>query len=246
MRDWKKLVRERMSGLNLPPDLKEEVVSELAAHLEDGYQNEVARGLGESEASRHVLSEVQWNKLAREIRRATSKEESMNNRTRALWLPAMVNLTVAAVLLIILVELGADDRMTRSTWLAVNQLALDHRGHVWFFVLVYKLLEMIHPSWLLTLPLSAAAGCFMARRAQASAAVRLMVGLAPSLLWLAVFVAMSLEFELDRWQFPTGFPLEFSYFALSALGWIVLPAVPLLLGTLPFLREPNLSRAQTN
>ena len=102
MRDWKKLVRERMSGLNLPPDLKEEVVSELAAHLEDGYQNEVARGLGELEASRLVLSEVQWNKLAREIRRATSKEESMNNRTRALWLPAMVNLTIAAVLLIML------------------------------------------------------------------------------------------------------------------------------------------------
>jgi hypothetical protein len=246
MPDWSELVREKLATLNLPPSAKEEVISELAAHLEDGYQNEIARGLGESEASQHVLSEVQWNKLAREIRRATRKEESMNNRSRALWLPASVNLTVAAVLLIILVELGVDARMTRSSFLAIDQLSLDHPDHVRLFVLIYKLLGMIHLSWLLTLPFSAAAGCLMAKRAQASAAVRLIVGLAPSLLWLAVFVAMSLEFELDRWQFPTGFPLEFSYFALSALGWIVLPSVPLLLGTLPFLREPNLSRAETN
>ena len=246
MPDWKNLVRERMLALNLPPGAKEEVISELAAHLEDSYQNEIARGLGEAEASQHVLSEVRWNKLAREIRRATRKEKSMNNRTRALWLPAMVNLTVAAVLLTILVELGADDRMMRSSLLAIDQLAIDHPDHITFFVLIYKLLGTIHLAWLLALPLSSAAGCLMARRAQASAAVRLIVGLAPSLLWLAVFVAMSLEFELDRWQFPTGFPLEFSYFALSALGWIVLPAVPLLLGTLPFLRDPNLSRAQAN
>lgn len=246
MPDWNKLVRERMSGLNLPPDTKEEVISELAAHLEDGYQNEIARGLGEPEASQHVLSEVQWNKLAREIRRATCKEGSMNNRTRALWLPAIVNLTVAAVLLIILVGLGADARMTRSSMIALDQLALNHPDHLRLFALIYKPLGIIHLSWLLTLPLSAAAGCLMARRAQASTAVRLVVGLAPSLLWLAVFVAMSLEFELDRWQFPTGFPLEDSYFALSALGWIVFPAVPLLLGTLPFLREPNPARAQTN
>jgi hypothetical protein len=246
MPDWKELVRKRISGLSLPPDSKEEVIAELAGHLEDGYQNEIARGLGETEASQHVLSEVQWNKLSRAIRRATRKEELMNNRARALWLPAIVNLTVAAVLLIILVGLGADARMTRASMIALDQLALKHPDHLRLFVLIYKPLGIIHLSWLLMLPLSAAAGCLMARRAQATAAVRLIVGLAPSLLWLAVFVAMSLTFELDRWQFPTGFPLEDSYFALSALGWIVLPAVPLLLGTLPFLREPNLSRAQTN
>ena len=106
MPDWKKLVQERMGGLELAPDAKEGVISELAAHLEDGYQDEIARGRGESEARQHVLSEVQWNKLAREIRRATRKEASMNNRTRALWLPAIVNVMLAAVLLTILVALG--------------------------------------------------------------------------------------------------------------------------------------------
>lgn len=246
MRDWQSLVRERMSALNLSPEAKEEVISELAAHLEDDYRNEIARGIGEADASEHVLSNVRWNVLAREIRRATREEESMNNRNRALWLPATINLVVAAILLVLLTVLGIDDRMTRSSVLAIEWLAIAHLDHFSFFAAICKVLEAIHLSWLLTLPLSAAAGCLIARRANASPKVRLIVGLAPSLLWLAVFVAMSLEFEPDRWKFPTGFPPEFiHYFVLSALGWIVLPVVPLLLGTLPFLRKTPHSTALT-
>lgn len=246
MPDWKALVGERMSTLNLPPEAKEDVISELAAHLEDGYQNEIACGTRESEATQHVLSEVQWNKLAREIRWATRTEESMSDRNRALWLPVVVNLLVAAVLLVVLIGLGIDERMTQSSILVIERLAIKHLEHFSFFAAICKVLEMIHLSWLLTLPLSAAVGCLIARRAQASPTVRLIVGLAPSLLGLAVFVAMSLTFEFDRWQFPSGFPLDFNYFSLSVVGWIVLPAIPLLLGTAPFLRESNLKRAQTN
>ena len=246
MPDWEKLVRERMSTLNLPADTKEEVISELAAHLDDAYQNEITRGAEESKAARHVLSEVQWNKLAREIRLATRKEESMSNRNQALWLPVVVNLLVAAVLLIVLIGLGIDERMTQSSILVIERLAIKHLEHFSFFAAICKVLEMIHLSWLLTLPLSAALGCLIARRAQASPTVRLIVGLAPSLLGLAVFIAMSLTFEFDRWQFPSGFPLDFSYFALSVVGWIVLPAIPLLLGTAPFLRGTDFRRGQTN
>ena len=139
--------------------------------------------------------------------------------------------------------------MTRSTWLAViNQLALDHRGHVWFFC--PHLQSSGHDSSIVA-PNASSFGSGGLFYGQASAsfcgrALNRWFG-SLKLLWLAVFVAMSRSSSsLDRWQFPTGFPLEFSYFALSALSWIVLPAVPLLLGTLPFLREPNLSRAQTN
>lgn len=245
MPDWKKLVRDRLLALNLPPDAKEEVISELAAHLEDGYQNEIARGLGESEASQHVLSEVQWNKLAREILRATRKEESMNNRTRALWLPAIVNLFVATILLTLLEKLGVHPRMIHAH-IALNYFAKGHPATIKYLVPINPFIDMFPLPWLCTLPFSAALASVLSRRAKAPAALRLLAGLAPSLVLLAVFVAMSLELELDRWQFPAGFPLEFSYFALSALGWIVLPAIPLLLGTLPFLRDPNLSLAQTN
>jgi len=246
MPDWKKLVAERMSALNLPQNAKEEVISELAAHLEDDYQSEIVCGTAEPEATQHVLSVIQWNKLARDIRRATRKEESMSDRNRALWLPVLVNLLVAAVLFVVLIGFGIDDRMTQSSILVIERLAIKHLEHFSFFAAICKVLEMIHLSWLLTLPLSAAVGCLIARRAHASPLVRLIVGLAPSLLGLAVFVAMSLTFEFDRWQFPSGFPLDFNYFALSVVGWIVLPAIPLLLGTAPFLRGRDFRRGQTN
>ena len=243
MPDWTNLVRERMTSIGLSRESEEEIISELAAHLEDDYQDYRTGGLSESEASNRVLSEIRWDKLARGIRRATRKEESMNNRTQALWLPAIANLTVAAVLLMLLEKLGTDARMTNTCYVALVRLSIHHRAHASYFVLMYKLLDVIHLPWLLTLPLSATAGCLMARRAQAPWVVRLMVGLAPSLLWLAVFVAMTLEFALDRYQFPSGFPLPVDYFVLLAVGWVVLPAIPLLLGTLPFLKTSEVREA---
>lgn len=222
MPDWKNLVRERLARAALPLELEEAIVTELAAHLEDDYQDGLACGLSEPEASNRILSHVPWNTLARGIRRAALKEEGMSTRTKNLWLPAMLNLTTAAMLLMILERLGAHPRMVQVSHMPVAFPVL------WFF----------------TLPLSAAAASLMARRAQAPSAVRLIAGLAPSLLSLAVFVVMALVFEIDRWEFPSGFPLEFDYFALSAVGWIFLPALPLLLGTLPFLRERNPREAE--
>jgi hypothetical protein len=37
MRDWKQLLRARLSGLELPASEKEDVVVELAGHLEEKY-----------------------------------------------------------------------------------------------------------------------------------------------------------------------------------------------------------------
>ena len=212
---WNRMVREHIDLRRLPREAQEGVIAEVAAHLEDVYAEGRMLGLGEAEASKRALSEIQWKKLARGIRRATPKEEAMNARTKSLWLPAMVNLTTAAVLLVILEKLGVPPRMVQVSHMPVA----------------------FHLPWLFTLPLSAAVASLVARRAQAPSAVRLIAGLAPSLVSLAVFVVMALVFEIDRWEFPSGFPLEFNYFALSAFGWVVLPALPLLLGTLPFLRK---------
>lgn len=44
MPDWKKLVREQMITLNLPPGVKEEVIAELAIHLEELYQHAQSNG----------------------------------------------------------------------------------------------------------------------------------------------------------------------------------------------------------
>jgi len=59
MPDWKQIVRERMVALQLPPDTKEDVVNELALHLEELSDNARAGGLTESAAIALVLQEVQ-------------------------------------------------------------------------------------------------------------------------------------------------------------------------------------------
>jgi hypothetical protein len=218
MPDWKKLVTERLGCSKLPRDVHDKVVAELAAHLEDQedqnddhYEDDRSHGLDES----GTLSSVQWHPLARAIHDAKLKEESMNHRTKGLWLPVIVNVTVAAATLVVLDKLGVQPRTVE-----VSHIALA-----------------FHLPWLCTLPLSAAIGSLLAKRAQAPPAARLIAGLAPSLIWLAVFSVMALAFAIDRHDFA-GFPLD--YFAFSALGWIVLPTLALLLGTLPFVRESEL------
>ena len=71
MPDWEKRVRERIGPRMLTRESVENIIAELSAHLEDGYQNDLSRGLDESEASKRVRSGIQWIDLAREIRRTT-------------------------------------------------------------------------------------------------------------------------------------------------------------------------------
>lgn len=145
----------------------------------------------------------------------------MNHRTKSLWLPAIANIGVAAAMLVALDKLGVQTHIAQ-----VNHLAVP-----------------LPTPWFCMLPLSAAIGSLLAKRAQAPATTRLLTGLAPSLIWLAVFSVMALAFLVDRPAF-SGFPLD--YFALSAVVWVILPAFALLLGTLPFLRESALATTRTD
>jgi hypothetical protein len=226
--DWQKLVRQHLGSSELPPDVHEEVVAEIAAHLEDNCEDDFehdsaddgSHRLRESDAARHALREIEWPKLARAIHDAKLKEEGMNNRTKGLWLPALANLGIAAALLTVIGILGLEPRT----------FSVSH-------------MPMALPlPWLFALPVSGAAAALLAKRAQAPLAPRLLAGLAPSLVALAVFCVMPLVFFLDRWEF-SGFPLPLDYFVLSAVVWIVLPILPLLLGALPFLRVSSLQEA---
>jgi hypothetical protein len=221
MPDWKNVVRERVANLRLPHDAREVVIAELAAHLEDAYEEGLTQQLDESEASSRALANIDWHRLALGVGRAKRKEETMNNRTKHLWLPAMANLMIAAALLATLEILGVKPRT-----FSVSHMAM----------------ALPFP-WLFALPVSGAAAALLAKRAQAPVAARLLAGLAPSLVSLAVFCVMPLVFVLDRWEF-SGFPLPLDYFFFSAAVWIVLPVFPLLVGTLPFLRDSAVQRAQ--
>ncbi len=97
---WIKLVREHLLPLDLPANDREEIVSELAAHLEDLYEEKLGQGISEREAAEAVANEVvRWRSLATRIQRAKLKEEIMNDRTKHFWLPGLVSLTLAMILL---------------------------------------------------------------------------------------------------------------------------------------------------
>jgi len=216
MPDWKKLVREHIASSALPAASREEVVSELAAHLEEAYEAALLQGLTEKAAVEFTLQEVNdWHALAARIHRARSEENPMNNRTRSLWLPAMANLIVAPGWLMILQKLAVQPRV-----LWIGDMAM-----------------VLYLPWLVTLPIFGAFGALLAKRAHARFVNRLIVGLSPALAVLGAFaLILPVSLVVDQHRL-TNFP--FAYFALTIFNWVVLPALALLIGTLPFLRETN-------
>jgi len=100
MPDWNALVRERLGAVDSSSAEDAEIVAELAAHLEDVYEELLGKGMCESDAIGRALGDVgAWRGLAGRIRRAKG-EEIMNRRTKMLWLPGLIGLTASMVWLL--------------------------------------------------------------------------------------------------------------------------------------------------
>jgi hypothetical protein len=109
MPDWNAFVSQWLSLSELSQEQQNETIAELASHLDDHYQECRAHGLSESEAVARAIREVNdWCLLAQTIQRAKLKEETMNTRTKHLWLPGLVSLTTAmfSPMLVALMRLG--------------------------------------------------------------------------------------------------------------------------------------------
>lgn len=262
MPDWERVVRSKLATLNLPRDEKEEVIAELASHLEDSATDPEPGESGHSD-----VSHLPWYSLARTIERTKRKEVGMNHRTKTLWLPSIA-IVFAAGLVLMLLDRAAF--LQRLIWIAcmamflytaaseANRLSQRARS-LWLPAMVnltlafglFIILDGLNfdePGiataghiakasripWLLPLPALGAVGALLARRAHASRAERLIAGLAPSLVWMAVLVVLGLIFSLDQRDFAEA-PLR--YLPVSAVGLVILPALALALGALPFLRD---------
>jgi hypothetical protein len=123
MPDWKGIVRKELAS-GLPPHVMDEIIGELAAHLEDTYEGGVESGLTESEAEREALAGIRWRRLARKIHRVKLGDPEpgrsiMNQRTRKLWLPALAGLMLTAVLLVIFDKIHAGTLAVRLGHLAM-------------------------------------------------------------------------------------------------------------------------------
>ncbi len=68
MPDWKKIVREKLGSLPLNGRPEEEVIDELAQQLESAYEEAIAAGADEPEATRRSLAQfTDWEKLRSDV-----------------------------------------------------------------------------------------------------------------------------------------------------------------------------------
>jgi hypothetical protein len=219
MGNWQQNVRENLAACPGSEDTEDEVVVELAFHLQEAYEEARAVGLSHDSAINVALEQVgDWRTLARNIRRAKSEEVSMNKRTKSLWLPALMTLLGASTSLALFQYLGARPHLV---W--VGNVALT-----------------FYWAWLATLPIFGAMGAYLSRRAQSSAWARLTAGLAPALVMLIVMcLILPWGLAMDGIHF-----FRLVSFGLGLTNWVAIPAVALLVGVAPFLHQAE-PEAQT-
>jgi|SRR5208283_1993 len=213
--DWMRLVRERLAGSR---SCHQDVVAELAAHLEEVYEEARACRSSDTEAMRFALDQVDdWQVLAAEIARAKSEEDVMNHRTKALWFPGLVTFLGASMLL------------------AWTQFAGFQPRLIW----IGGMGMLFYWPWLAGLPVFGATGAYLSRRAQGPTQARLVAGLFPALI-MAVVMCLILPWGLviDGFSF-----FRLVHFGLGFMNWVALPGLALFLGTTPFLGKSNLPTA---
>jgi len=236
MTHHRELIRARLGKLGLRPHREGEIVRELSDHLEDNAAALEARGIAPEEAVRKALDSVpDWPALRNEIFLAETEEESMNYRTKVLWLPALGALALSSVLLALFQFLGL---VPRFIWMT-SGMSMEP-----YFT--------VYAPWLVGLIGVGAVAALWSKRVGGGAIHRLLAALAPAIGFLGVLlispVITIFIYELLRFypgaaahrRFPLSFHGPFlAGMAVLLMSWVLLPALPLLIGAVPFLRKPQ-------
>ncbi len=232
MPDWQELVRRQLDGLALEPSERAEVIEELAAHLDDTFEDLRRRGFTEDDAIQCSLCEVKdWHDLRRKIQTARRKENIMSNRVTQFWLPGLLTFTLAMGFLALIQHFGPLPRIVPSSGtLRMTPVAT------------------VYIPWLLSLPLVGALGAFLSNRAGGTRRAVFSSIVFPVVPYL-VFFLMLLPFALT-FEKHAGRDIILSGFLVGLAGWVLLPGAALLAGGLPaqfFLsRRPTSSRVATH
>lgn len=221
MPDWRNTVDAHLAATNLNPREREEVIAELAGHLEEVYAELCARGVSDAEAIQGTLAEVaNWRALRRRIERAKQQERRMNHRTKSVWLPGLVTLIVASCFLALLQVWGVRPHIvwTRSG------LAL-----------------MFYVPWLIAQPAFGAIGAYISRQNGGDWSERLTASLLPAACMVAAFCVVSCA-AVALGEITGVHEITFIGLSSYILLWAALPGAALALGALPFLGKPRLER----
>jgi len=292
MHNWPTIVREELENCGLPPVHREDVILELAAHLEGCYEQARSEGLSDGAALERTMQEVEdWPALAADICRTKLQEDSMNpttmsHRTKAVLLPTIAMLFGVGLVLLFLDRAAILQRLiwmacmallfcvvaseanrlnlrTRSLWLPgfvtltaasllmfAEEIVLVHDPSFYFTDislrpghLISGLPRWFYFGWLIGQVLCGALGAFLSRRGGGTRAARMVAGAFPALvMFLLCGLVIPVSALFERNTFALSHP---SRLALGILIWAAVPAVALLLGAAPFLREPdNLARSE--
>jgi len=211
MRDWESLVRERLAGGSLGPKELGEVAVELAAHLEEAFEELRRQGLTEEEAAERALSQVRdWQALRRKIERARTKEDVMMDRVKQVWLPGFATLFLSTMLLALTEVCGP--KPWNLSW-----------GH--------PPVELIYIPWLLCLPFVGAVGAYLSYRAGGSGRAIFLATIFSALPFLAsIVVVLPVSLIFDHFIAHSIAPMAL---VLALFGWVLIPVAALLAGGLP-------------
>jgi hypothetical protein len=219
MPDWENIVANRLANLILEVPEKNEVLAELAAHLEETYASLRAEGLSQEEALHRTLSQVRnWDELRRKIQTAKKKEGKMAKRGPLNWLPV-----------------GTTFVLSMSPLMGALRAGMFPHG----FLVNSNASLLIYVPWLLALPVAGAIGAFWSRRAGSGRGARLAVCLVPIIALTGLFL-LCLPVNLPLVPGEAG--RQLSYLASCFLGWVVIPSVALLAGALPLLADYSWGR----
>src|SRR5215467_5972917 len=215
MPDWQRLVRERLSRLDLDMADREEVCAELAAHLEDAYNCAVAAGASDEEALALARRQVtNWRELKSQIEFARKKELLMNKRVSQFWFPAFLTILLAMAFLMIIETIGP------RPWVSTEWGGRPRVAPV----------AVVYFSWLLSLPFIGALGAWLSIRAGGRPRAVFSSVVFPVLPYLAFFViGLPVAIILDD-RVAHNIMLPTFFVGLGA--WVILPAIGLLTGGL--------------
>jgi hypothetical protein len=209
MRDWQKLVRQRLATLPLDPADGEEVRAELAAHLEESYEALRAEGLSERRAMRKALHQAgDWRALQHRIVMAKSGGQPMRTRLHQLWIPGFLTFALSTILLIVLQQYSLQPHLVSRSGTNLP--------------------------WLLFLPCLGALGAYLSSRAGGSRQTVLLASVFPVLGLAAAFLLMfPIGLILERvFGWRVDFRMVATALLMAPIGSLLLPGTALLVGGL--------------
>lgn len=211
MPDWNALVREQLAGLVLEQVERGEVIAELAAHLEETFEELRRQGLAEEAAVRRTMLQVKdWQDLRRKIQTARREENIMSNRVRQFWLPGFATLFLSTILL------------------AFTEI---YGPKPWIMSWGHPPVAVIYIPWLFCLPFVGAVGAYLSYRAGGSGRAIFLSTIFSALPFLAsIVVVLPVSLIFDHYIAHNIAPMAL---AMALLAWVLIPMAALLAGGLP-------------